>query len=63
MIVDDEINRLLVNPLPPGVRMHIVIGEPASGLLDHVIALNPRLHCVSTEQRCSCRCLPQRVSV
>ena len=29
MIVDDEINRLLANPLPPGVRMHIVVGEPA----------------------------------
>ena len=28
MIIDDELNRLLVNPLPPGVRMHVVIGNP-----------------------------------
>ena len=27
MIVDDELNRLLVNPLIPGVRLHIVLGE------------------------------------
>lgn len=26
MIVDDELNRLLVNPLPPGTRLHVVIG-------------------------------------
>lgn len=27
MIVDDELNRLLVNPLIPGVRLHVVLGE------------------------------------
>lgn len=26
MIEDDELNRLLVNPLPPGVRLHVIIG-------------------------------------
>jgi len=28
MIVDNELNRLMVNPLPPGVRLHVVIGIP-----------------------------------
>ena len=27
-IVDDDLNRLLVNPLPPGVRLHAIIGAP-----------------------------------
>ena len=31
MIVDDELNRLLVNPLGPGVRLHAVIDACHSG--------------------------------
>ena len=31
MIVDDELNRLLVNPLPPGVRLHAIIDACHSG--------------------------------
>lgn len=31
MIVDDELNILLVNPLPPGVRLHVVIDACHSG--------------------------------
>ena len=31
MIVDDELNRLLVNPLAPGVRLHAVIDACHSG--------------------------------
>ena len=30
-IVDDELNRLLVNPLPPGVRLHAIIDACHSG--------------------------------
>ncbi len=30
MIVDDELNRLLVNPLIPGVRLHVVLGKAKS---------------------------------
>ncbi len=31
MIIDDEINVLLVNPLPPNVRLHAVIDACHSG--------------------------------
>ena len=31
MIVDDELNRLLVNPLPPGVRLHAIVDACHSG--------------------------------
>ena len=31
MVVDDELNRLLVNPLPPGVRLHAIIDACHSG--------------------------------
>ena len=30
-IVDDELNQLLVNPLPPGVRLHAIIDACHSG--------------------------------
>lgn len=30
-VVDDEINRLLVNPLPVGVRLHAIIDACHSG--------------------------------
>jgi len=31
MVVDDELNRLLVNPLPQGVRLHAIIDACHSG--------------------------------
>jgi hypothetical protein len=31
MIVDDELNRLLVNPLPPRVRLHAIVDACHSG--------------------------------
>ena len=31
MIVDNDLNRLLVNPLPPGVRLHAIIDACHSG--------------------------------
>lgn len=30
-IIDDDLNRLLVNPLPPGVRLHAIIDACHSG--------------------------------
>lgn len=30
-LVDDELNQLLVNPLPPGVRLHAIIDACHSG--------------------------------
>ena len=33
MIIDDEVNQMLINPIPQGVRLHIVIDACHSGML------------------------------
>ena len=47
MIVDDELNRLIVNPLLPGVRLHVVLGKAKTA--EHLqlpgLHLAIKLHC------------------
>ena len=37
MIIDDEVNQMLINPIPQGVRLHIVIDACHSGALSPFI--------------------------